>query len=351
MNREQFLIDGLSELVLLWNSMSDFERLMSRSKLLQGNDGDKTLCQTSGSSTGTPKKYWWGPDFFTHVAFYNLLFCGKQSKHVHVTYACESSFQSGLLRIEQDHIKLVVGKGGFNNVNKISGMSIITNPEQLYILALRYPSLLEDVFDISTCRFCFTGCALLQEYKDLFSSHGMWFGDHMRSWDGGATFYTCEFGSVHLVDMASDVKVEEGKLISTDGWNLAQDFIGYWNGDMVKWNRSPSQCSCGMSIDQISFTNPPQRSVPIGNGFLSYDTIAMVIGSIIDTPWVNVGFNHEKIVIHYHCSHNIDVQDKRLFGLQETIKGMSNGAMSLSFVNGLNDSQWKIKRVFKIPDA
>ena len=43
------------------------------------------------------------------------------------------------------------------------------------------------------------------------------FCDHMRCWDGGATFFTCKFGTYHLMDNLSWVEEgESNKMISTD---------------------------------------------------------------------------------------------------------------------------------------
>lgn len=72
------------------------------------------------------------------------------------------------------------------------------------------------------------------------------FCDHMRCWDGGATFFTCIHGTKHLLDNFS--WVEQGpnnELISTDYLNLATPFVNYWNGDLCEIINEYVKCKCG----------------------------------------------------------------------------------------------------------
>lgn len=70
--------------------------------------------------------------------------------------------------------------------------------------------------------------------------------DHMRCWDGGATFFTCKHGTHHLNDSASWVTQDESeKLISTDYFNFASPFINYWNGDYCSISNDYKKCECG----------------------------------------------------------------------------------------------------------
>jgi len=81
--------------------------------------------------------------------------------------------------------------------------------------------------------------------------------DHMRSWDGGATFFTCKFGTYHLLDYLTYNEDIDGKLICTDFLNLGFPFFRYWNGDecMIgdKWN----QCECGRYFRDFKFYGRP----------------------------------------------------------------------------------------------
>jgi hypothetical protein len=70
--------------------------------------------------------------------------------------------------------------------------------------------------------------------------------DHMRCWDGGASFFTCKFGTYHLNDnFAWVTQGSDNKLISTDYFNIAAPFINYWNGDRCKIENDYRKCECG----------------------------------------------------------------------------------------------------------
>ena len=72
------------------------------------------------------------------------------------------------------------------------------------------------------------------------------FCDHMRCWDGGATFFTCKHGTYHLNDAASWCEQGENKeLISTDYFNTATPFLNYFNGDLCEINNDYEKCACG----------------------------------------------------------------------------------------------------------
>lgn len=77
--------------------------------------------------------------------------------------------------------------------------------------------------------------------------------DHMRCWDGGASFFTCRFGNYHLMDNLSWCEESEGRLISTDYFNLASPFVRYWNGDMCRISGETSRCECGRLFREFEF--------------------------------------------------------------------------------------------------
>ena len=68
----------------------------------------------------------------------------------------------------------------------LSNVDIIIDPNLLCLLD-KHTGLIKHIG--SDCRFFFTGSILTDEAKDLVS--GFRYFDWMRSWDGGATFYTC----------------------------------------------------------------------------------------------------------------------------------------------------------------
>jgi hypothetical protein len=69
--------------------------------------------------------------------------------------------------------------------------------------------------------------------------------DHMRCWDGGATFFTCKFGTYHLLDNITYHKSVNNKLITTDYFSLAAPFVNYWNGDLCTIGDEYVRCECG----------------------------------------------------------------------------------------------------------
>lgn len=68
--------------------------------------------------------------------------------------------------------------------------------------------------------------------------------DSMRCWDGGATFFTCKYGTYHLMDSLSYVFESDKKLISTDYFSLPSPFINYWNGDFCEIEDNYKKCEC-----------------------------------------------------------------------------------------------------------
>lgn len=77
--------------------------------------------------------------------------------------------------------------------------------------------------------------------------------NHMKSWDGGANFFTCKYGTYHLNDAYSLSEDWEGKLVTTDYFNLAYPFLEYWNGDMCKIENTYKKCDCGRHFRPFKF--------------------------------------------------------------------------------------------------
>lgn len=76
--------------------------------------------------------------------------------------------------------------------------------------------------------------------KELIDYHC----DHMRCWDGGATFFTCKFGTYHLLDNITHHKSVNNKLVTTDYFSLAAPFVNYWNGDICEIKDEYQRCDC-----------------------------------------------------------------------------------------------------------
>ena len=77
--------------------------------------------------------------------------------------------------------------------------------------------------------------------------------DHMRCWDGGATFFTCKHNNYHLCDNLSWSEEIDGKLITTDYFSLPSPFVNYWNGDLCKIENKYKRCQCGRLYRKFKF--------------------------------------------------------------------------------------------------
>ena len=77
--------------------------------------------------------------------------------------------------------------------------------------------------------------------------------DHMRCWDGGATFITCKNKRYHLLDNLSWCEEVEGMLVSTDYFSLPSPFVNYWNGDFCSIVDRYNRCSCGRLYRDFKF--------------------------------------------------------------------------------------------------
>jgi hypothetical protein len=77
--------------------------------------------------------------------------------------------------------------------------------------------------------------------------------DHMRCWDGGASFWTCRQGTYHLMDNLSWSEEIDGMLVSTDYFSLPAPFVRYWNGDFCRITDTYQRCECGRLYREFEF--------------------------------------------------------------------------------------------------
>lgn len=77
--------------------------------------------------------------------------------------------------------------------------------------------------------------------------------DHMRCWDGGATFFTCKYKNYHLMDNLSWCEEVDGRLLSTDYFSMPSPFVRYWNGDRCRIADSYARCECGRLYREFEF--------------------------------------------------------------------------------------------------
>lgn len=98
-----------------------------------------------------------------------------------------------------------------------------------------------------------TGERLLQADATFLKKYVDNICDHMRCWDGGATFFTCCKGNYHLLDNLSWCEIIDRKLISTDYFSLPSPFVNYWNGDYAKIDKDYQRCLCGRLYRKFEF--------------------------------------------------------------------------------------------------
>jgi hypothetical protein len=77
--------------------------------------------------------------------------------------------------------------------------------------------------------------------------------DHMKCWDGGASFFTCKYNTYHLNDEVCWVESVDDKLISTDYFNICSPFVNYWNGDYCRISNEYKRCECGRLYRDFQF--------------------------------------------------------------------------------------------------
>jgi hypothetical protein len=99
--------------------------------------------------------------------------------------------------------------------------------------------------------------------------------DHMRCWDGGATFYTCKYHTYHLMDSLAWVYMDDNnRLISYDYFSLASPFINYWNGDYCNVSTAYDKCKCGAYYRYFKMGRTRDMTVRSGNSIHIRSAIA-----------------------------------------------------------------------------
>lgn len=289
-------VDDLYSMYIKFNEMSknQKEEFIERRKniVASGNFVNYDVLKTSGT-TGKIKQYKWGPNFLVHHAFYDRIFFPKPYIYAKIFYSYFNDIDEISSSSEKNFL-LKISKNDFGEVKKITNKCIVCDPDT-FIIAQKKRDFVNKFFDIETCIFCFTGTSTTQSHIDVFNYAKINYRDYMRSWDGGATFFTCEYGNKHWIDFASEIKVKNNNLISTDLWNEAQKHINYWNGDVVKWSRG-KRCRCGLSIDDISMEKRTKTFEVFGNIF-HYDVLLGMFSQFFNFSYLVVAYNKNTICL------------------------------------------------------
>lgn len=118
--------------------------------------------------------------------------------------------------------------------------------------------------------------------------------DHMRCWDGGATFFTCRKRNYHLMDNLSWCVEIDDKLVCTDYFSLPSPFVNYWNGDFCRISDTYRRCGCGRLYRDFKFLDNRPFSVK-GKSILEVKEALMSL-KVIGIKYVRCSRDHVEIV-------------------------------------------------------
>lgn len=247
----------------------------------------KAVALRSSGTRAAPKIYGWGPYFNEMYRFIlDIVTNCSVRKRVAVQLA-KSDFLSDTSfayqhDLSDDHfidtmLTFSIGKTRLDRAVQelLSNVDIIIDPNLLCLLD-KHTGLIKHIG--SDCRFFFTGSILTDEAKDLVS--GFRYFDWMRSWDGGATFYTCQFGNKHWLNFVSELyRAYDGRLFSTDLYNAHTVHCDYFNGDIVEVNSKIGRCFCGLDYYDIQFQDRGRSLTAVSpNGqFYSYAVLRNIL--------------------------------------------------------------------------
>lgn len=278
-------------------SQDQKQEFVEKRKEEVGKNTDRTgeeVCKSSGTSSCSPKIYLWGPNCDIHRKFYESIFYDFQE---HIWVILSEGRESKTYFKHSNVMQIVFGGGSFN-VDKIKNKHIVCNPEATAFYLRKYGDFIDTFFDKNSCTFTLTCSALKKSHLDLLKEHGIEkVKDCMRCWDGGATFFTCPYGSKHWISMASEITVENNKLISTDLWNSSQKFLSYHNGDLINWNKC-GKCSCGLEIDEIEFLENP-RFFEINGIPVHYDPMLNSFKRYAEIDYFFIDVHKDKMILNF----------------------------------------------------
>lgn len=286
---------------LEYSESEKLDYVSARRRLLLSEDG--TIKRRTIKSAGTrsvPKVFTWGP-YMNEVYRFTLdIVMNHSTRQRTVINLAASKFDEPtnvLYHADTDPthfmdyaLYVALGSTKINpDLAPYFRNDIIVDPNVLRIVHNQC-GLLDIVGKNAT--FYFTGSILNQDTIDLVA--GRWrYYDWMRSWDGGATFYTCLYGKKHWLNFLADTYVTtDGRLISTDLYNSSQLHIDYDNGDILEKSDRMGRCVCGLEIIDLKFQDRGRSLVataPNGQTY-SYAALRAAIFEINDEYMIRDAF-------------------------------------------------------------
>lgn len=242
----------------------------------------------SSGSTGVRKCYLWGPEFLNMDKFFHRLVKDgdklKQLAHIHLNKLTSSGEENKVdfsqlsesYNIQKNVIVSINGQGEIKGLKEeIAGWNVFVSTSSFLILEklTNFVELID-----KDALIIFTGEELPTDMRVRLRDQGLDVRDEMRCWDGGATFYTCKYGNKHWVDYLAKTWIQDGKLWSSDFFNVCQPHINYCNGDVLTRTYG-AKCSCGQIITETKFVNRAETTIfksPLGQT-VTYDLVHSLV--------------------------------------------------------------------------
>jgi len=264
--------------------------LISKENLLNKSDwyvkeliSEVGFMTTSGSTTGLPFSYLrWEPFlyFIEGTNHYDLIldeFEINQNPNVFYFFNSNNYDKNKIITVS-DKSKNFMEHHGTNriaNVHYVNFEMFLNNKEYFYSNIFNYlknteidvmfapgPAINSFCSYINKNNLNLKICKLLsnsnerildEDIEFLFKGYVDHICDHMRCWDGGASFFTCKYKTYHLMDNLSWSFEINSKLITTDYFSLPSPFVNYWNGDYCKIDNEYKRCECGRLYREFEF--------------------------------------------------------------------------------------------------
>lgn len=139
--------------------------------------------------------------------------------------------------------------------------------------------------------------------------------DHMRCWDGGASFFECKYGTIHLMDNLAWCVEKEKKLVSTDYFSLPSPFVNFWNGDRCEIENKYQKCKCGRMFRPFKFLENRPFAVK-GNSIKEYREKMVALG-ISDIRQIRCDINFFVISSTRRLSDSEKLEIRKIFAGHE----------------------------------
>lgn len=267
------------------------EYARTRLELIARVGGDPGLCDyvhSSTGTTGTKKQHKLGPSTFEIMRFWRVLtlegleYDSVVDVSVHGGHVLAIGQDAGRL----DHVRMRINppaiEAGYSvsvylPLAKNSGLdAIIGNSSKAviqvspYVLrelnanGLPWKKYQDRIACVSNTRG-----PLDHEAIEPLLKAGIHVRDNMRVYDGGASFYTCKYGSCHWCGILARTRIQDGWLVSDDLMNLCSPTINYRCGDQIE-QEDVGVCRCGLRSVSLSFKSRSWKSFMIGQREVPY---------------------------------------------------------------------------------